>query len=86
MFLPLNNNIYIKNQNGGVEEISTSRDSCDDLIHKEIVLDSEGFYTSFRLLSQVLGEGSPFLSALEEHLNTLPEETRNEVNAKLKAL
>jgi hypothetical protein len=42
--------------------------------------------TSFRLLSQVLGEGSPFLSALEEHLNTLPEETRNEVNAKLKAL
>lgn len=50
MFLPLNNNIYIKNKNGGIEEISTSRDSCDDLIHKEIVLDSEGFYTSFRLL------------------------------------
>lgn len=50
MFLPLNNNIYIKNKNGGIEEISTSRDSCDELIHKEIVLDSEGFYTSFRLL------------------------------------
>lgn len=50
MFLPLNNNIYIKNKNGGVEEVKTSRDSCNDLINKEIVLDSEGFYTSFRLL------------------------------------
>lgn len=50
MFLPLNNNIYIKNKNGGVEELTTSKDSFNSLINKEIVLDSEGFYTSFRLL------------------------------------
>lgn len=50
MFLPLYNNIYIKNKNGGVEEIKTSNETCNNLINKEIILDSEGFYTSFRLL------------------------------------
>lgn len=50
MFLPLQNNIYIKNMNGEVEEIKTSKDTCKQLINKKIVLDSEGFYTSFRLL------------------------------------
>lgn len=50
MFLPLQNNIYIKNMSGEVEEIKTSSETCDKLINKQIVLDSEGFYTSFRLL------------------------------------
>lgn len=50
MFLPLYNNIYIKNRNGTVDEIKTSQETCEDLINKEIVIDSEGFYTSFRLL------------------------------------
>lgn len=50
MFLPLQNNVYIKNMNGEVEEIKTSKDTCNQLINKKIVLDSEGFYTSFRLL------------------------------------
>ena len=50
MFLPLNNRIYIKNLNDGVDEITVGSDACKDLINKEIVLDNEGFYTSFRLI------------------------------------
>lgn len=50
MFLPLNNRIYIKNLNDGVDEITVGSDTCNDLINKEIVLDNEGFYTSFRLI------------------------------------
>lgn len=50
MFLPLNNRIYIKNLNDGVDEINIGSDTCKDLINKEIVLDNEGFYTSFRLI------------------------------------
>ena len=50
MFLPLNNRIYIKNLNDGVDEVIIGSDTCKDLIDKEIVLDNEGFYTSFRLI------------------------------------
>lgn len=50
MYLPLNNRIYIKNLNEGIDEITVSSDTCSNLINKEIVLDNEGFYTSFRLI------------------------------------
>ena len=63
MFLPLNNRIYIKNLNDGVDEITVSSDTCNDLIGKEIVLDNEGFYTSFRLV---------FFNFIMESGNNLP--------------
>ena len=63
MFLPLQNNVYIKNMNGEVEEIKTSKDTCNQLINKKIVLDSEGFYTSFRLL---------FFRFISESKNKIP--------------
>ena len=63
MFLPLQNNVYIKNMNGEVEEIKTSKDTCNQFINKKIVLDSEGFYTSFRLL---------FFRFISESKNKIP--------------
>lgn len=49
MFLPLNKHIFFKiSTKGSISEIRLKKESIDEIINKEIILDRHGVYTSFK--------------------------------------